>query len=358
MKKDFLKTDPKIFLPLIFLTFLSLAVIYSIKPELFLNQLTYFVLGFFSFFIFSSIDYRIYPSLILPFYILGILLLLLTAFIGEITRGSVRWLEIGFFRLQPSEMFKPFLILTLSYFFSQEEKWEKRYLKPFLFFIFPVIIIFQQPDLGNVIIYTLIFLGLLFFAGFSFKVAIFLGTIFLGSFPLFWRFLKDYQRERLINFLNPTKDPLGKGYNLLQSVITVGSGGFLGRGLGRGTQSHLQFLPEFHTDFIFASLSEELGFLGAVLTIFLYFLILWRILEVSERSQNNFGRFFCFGVFLMVFSQIFINIGMNIGFLPITGITLPLVSFGGSSIISVMISLGIINNISKSLGTQDYLEIR
>lgn len=357
MKQSFLKADTKFFLPLIFLTILSLSIIYSVKPELFLTQLLYFILGFFLFFLFSSIDYQLYPSFSLFFYIIGVLSLLLTVFIGEITRGSVRWLEIGFFRFQPSEVFKPVLILTLSYLLTREEKLGKKYLKLFSFFIIPVIIIFQQPDLGNTIVYTLIFLGLLFLNGFSFKLFILVLIISTGFFPLFWHFLKDYQKERLIIFLEPTKDPLGKGYNLLQSVITVGSGGFLGRGLGRGPQSHLRFLPEFHTDFIFASLSEELGFWGALLIIFLYFLILLRILETAERSRDNFGKFLCFGVFLMLFSQIFINIAMNIGFMPITGITLPLISFGGSSIISVMISLGIVNNIVKSLRTKDFLEI-
>jgi len=199
--------------------------------------------------------------------------------------------------------------------------------------------------------------GIVFAAGLPVKYLV-TGTLALVVlFPLSWNTLKDYQRARLTTFVDPLSDPLQSGYNLLQSIIAVGSGQILGRGLGHGTQSQLKFLPERHTDFIFASLSEELGFVGGILIIGLFTLLLTRVLRYSQNAKDSFGALICFGAFSLITFQVFINIGMNTGLVPITGITLPLVSAGGSSLISTLASLGIVASVSLRLKKQRLFEI-
>ncbi len=218
--------------------------------------------------------------------------------------------------------------------------------------------VFRQPDLGSALVVASLYLGIVFSAGIPLKF-LSLGLISTGiSLPIFWHFLKDYQRVRLTNFINPLTDPLKGGYHLLQSIIAVGSGQFLGRGLGQGTQSQLRFLPESHTDFIFASLGEELGFLGTSLLICLYGLMFLGILRAAKKSPDQFGQLVCVGVFSMFLFQVFINIGMNIGLVPITGITLPFISFGGSSLLSSLICLGLVISVSLRGLSQEMFEIQ
>lgn len=268
-------------------------------------------------------------------------------------------MEIGTFRLQLSEILKPFLILTFAGFLRLSPSIGLNRLASILILAsIPLFLIFKQPDLGNTIIFLLILTSLLFIGGLRWFLMLGLLIVSSGAIPLLGRFLKDYQRERITSFLNPQSDPLGTGYHLIQAMVTVGSGQIFGRGLGLGTQSHLQFLPEQHTDFIFASLSEELGFLGAVLLIVLYGLLLWKILNIAKNSKDPFGILISAGIFAMLLAQIGINIGMNVGLLPITGVTLPLISYGGSSIISTMISLGVIESIAKGKKREETLEIK
>lgn len=337
----------------------GLTIIWSIRPDLVRQQLLFFLFGFFLFFLFSQIDYRIFSHFRWPFYFFICLALLLTLWFAPQTRGASRWLEIGGWRLQPSEVLKPFLILTLASFLSFSSSIGfKRFIFMLTLFALPAFLIFKQPDLGNTIVFFLIFISLLFVGGLR-KLLMFGGLVIIsGIIPFSWHFLKDYQKERIISFLSPQSDPLGTGYHLIQAMVTVGSGQLFGRGLGRGTQSHLSFLPEQHTDFIFASLSEELGFLGAIFLIILYLALLWRILKLAQKSREPFGILILTGIFMMLLSQIFINIGMNIGMLPITGITLPLMSYGGSSIISTMVSLGILESIGRIKKREEALEIR
>ena len=220
-------------------------------------------------------------------------------------------------------------------------------LKPILL-LFPFIfLIFKQPDLGNVLVYLSILASLIILSGISWVYILlsFLGIT--GLLPFFWFILKDYQKQRLLSFLNPQQDPIGAGYNSLQAVIAIGSGKIMGMGLGRGTQSRLMFLPEYHTDFVFASLGEVLGFLGGALVILLYLFLLYKILIIAINTENIFGKFIILGVFAQLFSQVFINLGMNLGLLPITGITLPLISYGGSSIISTFIDLGLVISVAS-----------
>jgi len=268
---------------------------------------------------------------------------------GQVTRGAVRWIQIGQFTFQPSEIVKPLLVLFLAGFYTRYKIQDTRYkILSFALFLPVILLIFKQPDLGSSLVVLAIWVGILFAVGLNFKLFAVCCLLFAVCSPLVWRFLKDYQRARVLSFLNPYSDPLGTGYNVIQAVISVGSGKFFGRGLGRGTQSHLYFLPERHSDFIFASLAEELGFLGASLLLVFYFLLLFQILKIAKNAADDFGFLIVTGVFSHLSFQILVNIGMNLGLLPITGITLPLVSTGGSSLLATMVSLGLVENVGRS----------
>jgi rod shape determining protein RodA len=340
--------DLGIILPIIGLLGISLSLVSSTATSLFNQQLIFFAIGLFLYFVFASLDFRIYTRFTWIFYFLSVVLLAATFFSPQV-RGSHRWLSIGFFSPQPSELIKPIIIVVLAAISMGEQKNTLSSLfKRFLLFLPIVIMIFRQPDLGNVLVFLFVFFAMEFINGFPW-IYYLAGIASLGAFiPIFWHFLKDYQRLRLISFLNPQTDPIGAGYNALQAMIAIGSGGLFGQGLGRGTQSHLLFLPEYHTDFVFASLGEELGLVGGAIVIILYFLLLGRILSIAKITDDDFGKLLCIGIFSQLFIQVFINMGMNLGLLPITGITLPLVSYGGSSIISTCIGLGMVVSVLRS----------
>lgn len=332
----------------------GLLTIGSIASNIFLEQLVFAILGLGLFFLFSQIDWRIYPRLAWFFYIASLLILGVTFIFGTISRGAIRWIQIGALTIQPSELAKPLLILFFAYFFSQEEKMDiRRVLWGGLLLLLPALLVFAQPDLGSTIVIGLFWLAMILGAGLGWRwLAAGAGAICL-SLPIIWRFLKEYQKQRIYTFLNPTLDPLSSGYNIIQSIIAVGSGQLFGRGLGMGTQSHLRFLPERHSDFIFASIAEELGFLGVGALLFIFALLLWRILRTAQNVNDRFAMLVCLGVFALIFSQFFINAGMNLGLLPVTGITLPLVSSGGSSLVAILVSLGIIENIAGFIGKNE-----
>jgi len=339
------KLDFLVVLPVLGLAGISLSIVASTTPTLFVQQLIFIFIGFLLFILFASIDFRIWSKFIFPFYILSILLLIIV-FFGTAVRGSTRWIDLGWFRLQPSELIKPFFLIILATAFSGGyENSVNIIYKPLLFFLPIAFFIFKQPDLGNVLVYLFVFMVITFTSGVPLKFIFTCLGILTIFIPGVWFILKEYQKARLLSFLDPTADPIGAGYNALQSVIAVGSGKLFGLGLGRGTQSHLRFLPEYHTDFVFASLSEELGFIGAGLVIVFYFVLLGRLLLIASGQKNRFARLLAIGVFAQIFIQVFINIGMNLGILPITGITLPLLSYGGSSVISTFISLGLVISI-------------
>lgn len=347
MTKQLFRVDWIIFTTIFGLLIFDLFIIRSIALGLFLQQLTYILIGIGLFFLFSRIDWRIYPKFSWFFYFGSLIFLGITLLFGTITRGAIRWIQIGNLTIQPSELVKPFLILFFAWFFSEgEELTLKKIFLGGLLLILPAFLIFTQPDLGSSLVVILIWLGIILAAGVSWRWLASGFGFFVIVLPLIWQFLKDYQRQRIYTFINPFADPLKSGYNIIQSIIAIGSGQFFGRGLGRGTQSHLRFLPERHSDFIFASLAEELGFLGALILLSFFAILLWRILTVAQKTEDRFGMLICLGIFTMIFSQIFINIGMNLGLLPITGITLPLISSGGSSLVAVLISLGIIENMA------------
>lgn len=357
--KIFRNFDWTLLLLVLAISSFGLIILNSIVPTLVFQQLLWFGLSLILFFIFSQINYQSYRHLAWIFYLSSIAFLILTLIFGQVSRGSVRWLGIGEARFQPSEIVKPFLILFFASFFSQEDKLNlKRALYSFLLMIIPVFLIFLEPDLGSSLVVIAFWLGMILAKGVKFKWVISAcGFLFL-FLPLAWRFLKDYQKQRIYTFLNPQLDPLNSGFNVIQSMIAVGSGQFFGRGLGRGTQSHLQFLPERHTDFIFASLSEEMGFLGTFILLILFFFLLLRLLTLAKNASDQFAFFIYIGVFSFLFCQIAINLGMNIGLLPVTGITLPLVSYGRSSLTAVLITLGIVAGINRGREDKQMVEIR
>lgn len=354
----FFRLDWFLFLPSLILLSLGFVMIVSTSPELSIQSAVYILLGIIVFFIIKEIDYRIYKPLALPLLLGGIGFIILAYLFGETTRGAVRWINFGSFVIQPSELLKPILIIFSANFFSQDETLTNKKILKFLAIIaIPLILVFKQPDLGNTIVYLFIFASIILASGLRRRIILLGMMIFAGVLPIFWHFLKDYQKQRVQVFLNPNQDPLGAGYNAIQAEIAVGSGQILGRGLGRGTQSHLNFLPEFHTDFVFATLSEELGFLGGVIILVAFGALSWRVIGVGEKSQDRFAYLICTGIVVQIMIQVFTNIGMNIGLVPITGITLPLVSYGGSSIVATMAALGIVANIQKTIPQREDLHI-
>lgn len=347
-----------VFLIFILATF-SLLAIASVSPNNLKSQIIFFLFGFVLSLIFSKIDYHLYGKFRWLLFTLSTILILTTFFLGVTKRGSVRWIDLFGFSFQPSEVLKPLIIVYFASFLDKAGALSsKKILFASLFVLIPGFFIFLQPDLGTSLIVFSIWLAMVFSAGISWPLL----AAFLTSFTLFvpvgWQFLKSYQKTRILSFLNPQIDPLGSGYNLIQAVIAVGSGKLFGRGLGQGTQSHLRFLPEKHTDFIFASLAEEIGFIGSVFLVIVIFVFLIRILKLSFQSKDRLGYLMGVGIFSMLAVQFVINISMNLGIAPITGITLPLISYGGSSIIAVFVSLGILFNIFSQRKKTGTLEIR
>lgn len=326
---------------------LSLLIIKSVAPSLFLNQLFWMIGGLIVFFLFSKANYKDFVVLWWIIYLTMIFLLVLVFLQPEI-RGAHRWISLFVTRIQPSEIAKPLIVFCAASFLSFFPKLNFKKIFFFsLLFLLPVILILKQPDLGNAIVFMFIFLILLLSSRFKVQYLFFGIILFLILSPFFWNHLAPYQKTRITSFVMPQYDVKGAGYNAYQALIAIGSGGFWGLGLGQGKQSHLRFLPEQHTDFIYSSLVEELGLLGGMILLFLYLGLLFKIASIIINSENDFSRYFLIGVFSQIFIQIFINVGMNLGIMPITGITLPLFSFGGSSILSTFISLGICASLTR-----------
>lgn len=354
MKRGF---DWFLLLSLLVIFSFGFSMLFTQEQSLAFQQLKFFLLAILVFFFFSLLDYHFFKHFYAWFYVLSLLLLITTLLLGQSVRGANRWLSLGFFSFQTSEIVKPMLILSLAGFLKNSDK-ISLFLRNLALFILPVVLIFIQPDLGSALILLLTFGGMLLTSQVPFYLVM-LVLLFGGtSLPAGWHFLKDYQKARLLAFLNPQADPLGANYNLIQSIVSVGSGRFLGKGLGFGSQAQLKFLPERHTDFIFATLAEELGFLGSLFFLSVYFFLLLRILKISEIAGEGFAKRTSLGIFFLFFSQFIINVGMNLGLLPITGITLPLVSAGGSSLISSMICLGMVESIVSYSKQRNSFEIR
>ncbi len=351
--------DWQLVLPVIALVIVSLFTLFSLNPVFFKSQLVFLVVSFTAFLFFSQANYKILSFYAKPIYIISFFLFVLVFFIGFESRGSVRWIDIFGFRIQFSEVLKPFLAISLAGYLSEKKNFNFKSFLQIILLTLPLAgLIFIQPDLGDALIYVGVVVFTILYMGFPFRY--FLGILApaIISFPVFWSFLHDYQRQRILTYLNPGSDPLGTSYNAIQSVIAVGSGMFLGKGLGQGTQSGLRFLPERQTDFIFASISEQLGFIGSAILLVCFIILLYKIYTIFINSNDKFSRTFSAIVFFAFLIQIFVNVGMNIGIIPIVGVTLPFVSAGGSSLLSNFIFLGFLSSISKRERSREVLEIR
>ena len=272
----------------------------------------------------------------------SIVLLLITLIIGQVTRGTVRWIPIGSLSIQPSEIVRPFLLVFFANYLTEKKLDIKRIVKAILLMILPLFLILVQPSLGVTALTAIGFFGIFLSADINKKSILLLIISVFALIPIIFMFLAPYQKQRITSFLDPSKDPLGEGYNAIQSTISVGSGKLFGRGLGRGVGTQLLFLPERQTDFIFASVSEEMGFIGAIVLLILTVFIFIRIISYTEKAINIPARAFLAGLFLTLFAQVVIHVGMNMGLLPITGVPYPLVSAGGSSLLATMTALGIV----------------
>lgn len=345
-------------LPALGLVLISLATLYSIDITLFKQQLIVLVVSLIVYVLILNIDIRLISHFSKQIYIAMLLSLGLIFLIGIEAKGAVRWIDIFGIRIQFSEVLKPFFIIILAHFLSRDDSHSFSKFFMSLMLLFPIFfLVLRQPDLGNAIIYLLAALCMTLSYGFPFKYFAGLGALIIVPMPLFLTFLKEYQRARLFSFFNSTSDPFGSSYNAIQSLIAVGSGGFLGKGFGQATQSILRFLPERHTDFIFATISESLGFVGGLVVLILFVFLLVRIYRIAMNASDQFSYLTAIGMFFIILIHVFFNIGMNLGILPIVGITLPLVSYGGSSLLTNFIILSILSDIRSEQKKSKMFEI-
>lgn len=342
------KSSYHFLLPALLASTFGLMVLLSLSQEAFLRQLVFLGAGLLVFYIFTKIPLDVTQRI--SFATIGVLYLLLVAnlLVGQSVRGSVRWLDLGFLAFQPSELVKPFLIVCLSSILGSSG-FNLKSLSLGLAVTLPgIALTLLQPDLGTSLALLFVWGILILYSGIKPHMAAMLGALGAGAGVLGFLFgLRDYQKERLRSFLSPESDPLGTGYNVLQSKIAVGSGRFLGKGFGQGSQSHLNFLPESKTDFVFASLAEEWGFLGSILIIGLLGLMCLGVWYGAQRQKDLTKRLIFLGVWGILLFQIFVNIGMNLGIMPVTGIPLPFVSLGGSSLLAFWIMFGVLTAIAK-----------
>lgn len=329
-----------------------------IWEDIYKRQIAWIVLGVACFFIAANTNYRRLWDWTYFLYFAALFFLLLVFVLGITRLGAQRWLKLAWFNFQPSEFAKIVMAVFLAKYFSKKSAHDTALLSgkfgifrglvlPFLFAGIPMVLIVEQPDLGSGLMILFLFTAMLYLTDVKLKYIIIFLLVLTLPLPLFWHFLRDYQKERILVFMNPNIDPLGAGYTIIQSKIAIGSGGLFGKGWLAGTQSQLHFLPEAHTDFIFATFAEERGVFGSSLLLFLYFSLVRQCFVIGQRTRDYFGRLLAFGVSLTLGMQIFINIAMNLGLAPVVGLPLPLMSYGGTSVLITFASLGVVANISK-----------
>lgn len=318
---------------------------------LFYRQLMYAGASLVAFIVLANYNYQVLAKQNRVIYPILIFALIYLVLFGDPIRGSARWIDFGFFQLQPAELAKIIIGLGLSrwlYLHRGEINSWKNILLTFVYAALPAVLIAMEPDLGSSLIVMAVWFGIILLSPIRRTlIVIFLiaGILFAG---FSWQFLlRDYQKQRVEVFINPDKDPQGKGYNVRQATIAVGSGQLTGRGLGQGVQSGLKFLPEKHTDFVFAASSEEIGWVGSISVLILFYILMTRIIKIMQATRNDLAMYIAGGILFLFGSQVVINIGMNIGLLPVTGIPLPLITYGGSSMLVTAIALGIVQNIAK-----------
>jgi len=285
--------------------------------------------------------------LALPVYVLGMVLLFAVAGFGEVVNGARRWLHVGVTRIQPSELMKVAVPMVLAWYFDRYEAVLKMrdFVVASIMLVVPVLLIAKQPDLGTALLITAAGFYVIFLAGLSWKLLVGMIAALLASMPLLWSVMHDYQRQRILTLLDPNQDPLGAGYHTIQATIALGSGGFFGKGWLNGTQAHLDFLPERSTDFIFAVFSEEFGLFGNLVLVTLFLFVIGRGMFISFNASTLFTRLLAGAVTLTFFTYVFVNMGMVSGVLPVVGVPLPLVSYGGTSLVSILFGIGILMSI-------------
>jgi len=353
----FKKLDWILIISALLLMSIGLLEIYSssLSKGNFLNfkkQIVFLVISIFLMFLFSFLDWRIFPEnsyLILVLYFFCLLSLVGLFFFAPEIRGTKGWYKLGLISIDPIEFTKIMLIILLAKYFS------KRHIEMYrishilisgVYFLIPAILIFFQPNLGSVLILAILWLGILIISGIKIRHFFFLLVLFLLILALGWQFfLKDYQKQRIISFFQPKFEPKGIGWSQVQSKIAIGSGGIFGQGIFKGSQTQYGFLPEPQTDFIFSAIAEEMGILGVFILFLSFSILIWRILKIALSAQSNFPRLFASGFTILLLTEIFIHIGMNLGLLPIIGISLPFLSYGGSNLIATFVGLGIIQSI-------------
>ncbi len=322
----------------------------------FQKQLIFVFIGVVLFFVFSFTDYRYlrnHSGIILGIYFFSVFLLTLLLVIGHKIRGASSWFHLGSpfgaFGIEPVEITKFILVALLAKYFSGRHTdlgLARHVIVSGIYVFAPAALVLLQPNVGAAALMIIVWIGIMLASGIRMRHLLAIFFIFSIACGFGWHFfLKDYQKARIYTFLEPQKDPLGEGYNILQSMIAVGSGGIFGKGLGHGSQSQLNFLPEQHTDFIWATVAEEWGFFGVCFVLILFGIIFWRLFLTAADSNTNFARLFVFGFMVLLLAQIAINMGMNMGFLPVAGIPLPLLSYGGSNLVATLAVFGIVQNI-------------
>ncbi len=316
----------------------------------YIKQCYLFLMGFAGILFILFFDYKELHFWNYPFYVFIVLLLGIVLFAGNSAGGAQRWINLGLFKLQPSELAKLMLVITLSSYYSRKEVEGgygiKEMITPVALTLLPFMLILKQPDLGTALMLIIIFITMTVFAKVNWQTYLVGGILGGGGVVFAWFYLlKPYQKRRIETLLDPGKDPMGQGYQILQSKIAVGSGGHFGKGYLEGTQGHLHFLPERHTDFAFSVWGEEQGFFGSLIFLGIYFCMLFWGLYVAMTARDRFGVFLSFGVVMLIFWQAVINLLMILGFLPVVGIPLPLVSYGGSSLLTTLLGIGILMNV-------------
>jgi len=357
LKGFFKQIDFSIFIPVLVLVIISLSTLFSINPSFFRQQTVALSLALVAFFVFTKVDLRILSYSSKFIYIFIIIFLVLVLLFGIQVNNARSWFDIFGVRIQISEIVKPFFLIVIATFLSQKITKNIYRFVGFAAIFFPVFfLIARQPDLGTGIVFFSSVALLFILSGFPkrYLLATFLSAMLI--LPIVFLTLREYQKQRILTFFDITSDPTGASYNAIQSLISIGSGGVFGKGFGGGTQSLLRFLPEQHNDFIFATISEDLGFVGSVAVICLFSFLLYRIYKIAMNSKN-YEYYLCMGIFGIFFFQVLFNVGMNLGLMPVIGVTLPFVSHGGSSLLSSFIALGMVSNIAYENKKRQSMEI-
>ncbi len=352
----FAKFDLIVIVAMFFLIATGLIAIFSLSLEServgfsnFEKQSVHILIASIVFLFFSLVDYRIWKSHSGNLYLIGVVLLVAVLFFGDNIRGTSGWFKLGFFNIQPAEFVKLALIIALARYFSQIKPnliSLKHLLVSFGYVSIPVFLAVKQPDMGSAVVMIMIWFAMVLLSGINKKYIFGIVVIGLLIIVFGWGFLlKPYQKDRVQSFLNPGNDPLGDGYNVIQSMVAVGSGGVHGKGVGHGSQSKLNFLPEKHTDFIYATIAEERGLVGVGIVIGLFGVLLYRLRTTYRFARDSFGKFIVGGVTMVIFFQAFVNIGMNIGIMPVAGLSLPFLSYGGSFILITMAFMGLTQSV-------------